>query len=702
MPFLGRLIYVVGRDTSGAAVANADVEVRFPGATKLGDQTLALPNTFNVNHRGAVRTGDSVRIGNGEGTSYTVTATTRTSITLSGSGSLAVLDDERFTIISRLPTLYYDNMRAEVKTNPLVTDSQGEIRAWCSPGPYDLFIRKPGEITPRLIEDYIIHSDDGAWYLDDPRWGLVLDGVANDGPALNALIAEMFDTIPIGTGVTGLKAGKIIAGPCNLLTNEQIIQKTRVHMIGAGARSSRILAGPSFPESAGSASAIIRIGDPADGDNYQSIMEGWQLDGNGRAGLTGFYSTNIQEGSGPRDVEINRVNRGVWFSGFGCQNWSLKRVNVLTSPGDTTGYGYYLDSTASRATVEDCTVVTYDGVTQCSTPAFYVNIGHVWFRDIHVERHDVGIEFAGLGTGGVEQFYPSTAGTVPIGIKIGAGSKGVDIRDAVGDVAGFSVQDDNTGKTFYMNGGGYYVHTNDGDGGTDRTILSSTSGSPSRTFSPTQFRTNLRYKNRTDIASGSITGFLPTGNYLRVTGTTPFSSIFHGAGDFDGDQGRLIVVEFQNAVSNFVTSGGNITLQPGGGSFSTAAGSLMILIGNSAGWTEVYRSGVFGGLQSVSVTAGSGALSPDGSSVVEVTKASGAGDFTYTSISNASLYKGRTLTIIVQKTDTNDNLVINDSASCKLQNNANFSVGPTQDQAGTLTLISNGNEFYEVARQNIL
>lgn len=152
----GRLRFTV-LDPNGAPVSGASVEVRHQGATIVSGG----PTSFTVNDSGVIVAGDSVRIGTTTAPTRSVSSSTATNVTVGGAGFTGTADDDRITISATLPTLYKDARGAETVSNPMTTDSSGNVEAWAEIRPYDVLISGSG-ITSRLLQDEL---PDGHEYL---------------------------------------------------------------------------------------------------------------------------------------------------------------------------------------------------------------------------------------------------------------------------------------------------------------------------------------------------------------------------------------------------------------------------------------------------------------------------------------------------------------------------------------------------------
>lgn len=157
MSLLKKLEFYIVDPTTGLPVSGADVEVRKQGATVSG---ITDVNNFDINEPGGALTspvdtvrpyqpGGAIR----EDTDLTVVAVTGTTMQVGGGGFAAVLDDDRLSIISALPTVYEDRKGAESKGNPLSTDANGYAYCWIPGNFYDVMVEKTGVLTERLLID---------------------------------------------------------------------------------------------------------------------------------------------------------------------------------------------------------------------------------------------------------------------------------------------------------------------------------------------------------------------------------------------------------------------------------------------------------------------------------------------------------------------------------------------------------------------
>ena len=147
MATLARLEFRVP-DTAGNAISGASVEIRRQGAQVSGTQA---GSPYTVDHVNGIVASDVVALNTGS-TTRTVSAITATTVTTSGGDLGAVVDDDRITIATALPTLYEDAESVTTKENPLTTDATG--RAWCyvTGGLYDVKVSGGGATTALHVD----------------------------------------------------------------------------------------------------------------------------------------------------------------------------------------------------------------------------------------------------------------------------------------------------------------------------------------------------------------------------------------------------------------------------------------------------------------------------------------------------------------------------------------------------------------------
>jgi len=138
-------------DSQGNPISGASVEIRRQGALVTSSQ--AGP-TYTVNDPGGIIVTDTVGANLVATPTRAVTAVTSTTLTAGILGLGPLVNNDRITIVSPLPSLYADASGSETKTNPLTTDANGYVSCWLPIVPYDIKTSATGYGT-RLETDVI-------------------------------------------------------------------------------------------------------------------------------------------------------------------------------------------------------------------------------------------------------------------------------------------------------------------------------------------------------------------------------------------------------------------------------------------------------------------------------------------------------------------------------------------------------------------
>jgi hypothetical protein len=141
-------------------------------------------------------------------------------------------------------------------------------------------------------------------------FGAAVDGSTDDGAAWDTAVDAVEAA---GGGVVCMPEGTSI-------TNRQIVLPTKVRIKGKGKRASILKAGGSFSTS----TAVVRLGSgAASGYVFDCRVEDMTIDCNTVSGSIGIYSTDANEGSGARDVLVNKYMAfGVELDDSGASNFN--------------------------------------------------------------------------------------------------------------------------------------------------------------------------------------------------------------------------------------------------------------------------------------------------------------------------------------------------------------------------------------------
>ena len=194
MAQLGRFLHAV-LDSAGNAVSGVSVTVYREGATVNDAQSGTSGTTFNVHNNGKIVNGDSVFVNTTTGTTYTVSNMTDTSVDLSGfGGTLSLNDLDRLVPSGTTASLFKDDHGVDADSNPLTTSATGTASAWVEPAAYDV-VTSGGGTTTTLFSGIVVNSSipGGVRYADSFARGSSTGG-----------IQEAIDDMPSGGGIVWL------------------------------------------------------------------------------------------------------------------------------------------------------------------------------------------------------------------------------------------------------------------------------------------------------------------------------------------------------------------------------------------------------------------------------------------------------------------------------------------------------------------
>jgi hypothetical protein len=147
MAQLGRLRVTVTK-TNGQAVSGAQVIARRQGATIRSGG----PNAFTVDDPGSFVAGNVAFLGT-DSTPRSVTSVGETVINLGSTGFSGTSNNDRLTN-NNLAALYLDAQGNQSTSNPMTTDSTGQVSVWAEIRPLDLHVSASG-ITAELRQDVV-------------------------------------------------------------------------------------------------------------------------------------------------------------------------------------------------------------------------------------------------------------------------------------------------------------------------------------------------------------------------------------------------------------------------------------------------------------------------------------------------------------------------------------------------------------------
>jgi len=590
-------------DSAGTALPSVNIEVRRQGATVNGAQAGTSPLTVTVDDRGAIEASDTVAIDAGT-TTYNVDSKTATTIVLSGfAGTLSLTDDQRITPTNNLPTLYVDVRGDETLANPAATSVAGRVEAWMAGGFYDYKL-SGGGVVAELRKDYHVATLGPVIEVTKAPYFAKFDGTTDDTVAIRrATLDALLSSGPSSSGgaVVLLPPGvAIISSTINVGEASGVTNVGRVILRGAGRRTTTLKASAGFSFN-GTTDAVLRIGAGLGANMHDVVLDAFTIDCNNVSGSIGVYSTNCQEGSRPQDIVVNNFKvKGMFFSGSGCQNFTIRSCETYHTA--TTAVGLDLNACGSMNTIDDVTVNS-NNATQSTNPGIRITGCNVHLRRIHPEYHDKGILFTGGATGFVEAAYGhSTVVTVVEMDDPGVGC--VDIMTASSTNA---IKDNSTGGAtltvagFSGLGGNFYFHPLDTPIGGVRTVFGSSqevanwlngtfrftntvtmSGAVTMSGTTTASGRFL-FGPQADVASGATVALPATGNYSRITGNTNVDTITATV------SGHLIILEGTSSVvliRDTSAAGGNIHLGSDTGK-SLGTNDCLLLLCDGTIWKQV-------------------------------------------------------------------------------------------------------------------
>lgn len=382
-------------NTLGVAVSGASVAIRRQGAQVKGDQSGTSPLTVNVDDIGALVASDTVAINTGS-TTYNVDSVSiaNQTVTISGfAGTLALTDEDRLTPTNNLPTLYEDGSKNETKANPLTTSSTGQAICWLVGGFYDYIYSGTG-LTTTLLRDAYLTANGGPLNPAIRPGAVQIDNTTDDGVSLNNAISDLARTI------AGAAGGVIELPKGTLLTSVQIVNKTKIRVVGQGRGATIIQAKAGFTFN-GTTDSLVRLGDGT-GNVHGCRFETLTLSCNNIANSIACYTTEAQEESGLLHCAIDSPVLYGFYAASGAANVTLRDLEIFISGSGSaaTSKGVFLSSTTGVVRVLDCTInnITGSGTTMLAAIHASHTSGHlVVVRGCHFENCTNGIKCSQSG-----------------------------------------------------------------------------------------------------------------------------------------------------------------------------------------------------------------------------------------------------------------------------------------------------------------
>lgn len=598
---LGTLRYVVRAALTGIAVSSVDVEVRRQGATVSTDQSKTSGQSIAVNYKNAILVGQTCQVWRGETTrvsssggdnSFVVSDVTVTTVTFSGfSGTLSLVDDDRISISSSLPTLYKDASYGEELANPLESSTPNGEAVCNAPGGFYDIHESGGGVTTRLVADVYVTAEPYNIRVTDAPYFAKFDGSTDDRAAIQQAIDDMSDMIVsgnIGRGVVECPYGIArISAP--------LVLKNRVILRGVGKVGTQIEPTDSFSWN-GTTDALVQIGAPAGGANIDNArVESMSLMCRMQANSIGLYSDQANEGAGWRDIAVRQAGlKGVYLASSPARNLACAGIDIT---GLTTGgIGIHLNAVTESNTFRDITVGAASIGTEYAHGILIEGASWANFERVHTEDAVIGVEYAATAQGVVDGLVgPRCQDAL---IKFNGDGQGVYNLNPVTCDHLIIDNSGHTGNTVTIDNGAtgsyYYIGRGGTGGGRDlHTDFIGTVVTP--TTRDTQLvrlvqglvsmNNNFCFQRNPITAAATIdaTLFANRGNYWTLSGATNVTSI---TCDSD-DTGRLLIIAGAAPFPTIV-DGGNINIK--GNWVCGATGDTLTLICDATNWHEVARS----------------------------------------------------------------------------------------------------------------
>jgi hypothetical protein len=348
----------------------------------------------------------------------------------------------------------------------------------------------------------------------------------------------------------------------------------RVIFRGQGKRVTELKATAGFTFN-GSTDSMVRIGAGLGANMHDVRIEQMDLNCNNVAGSIGLYSTNCQEGSGPRRVVVTNFKvKGMFFSTSGCQNFSIRECETYHT--STTAIGIDMPAGSYGNEIDDVTINS-NNATQSTNPGIRLDSGSCVITRPHFEYHTTGIH---LQTN-AHALILSPVGHATVTDLIKSDQNGWAAFNINAAGSAFSVNDtvSGIGQVGAMNDGGYYISGNEGSGATTRDIWQSSNTAVSRKAGPVNFlglftasggvtlsstltaTTGLiAFGAPANLASATTVALPATGQFFLLTGTTTIDNFSGGVAGtvytLIAGTGTITVRDKSASSGNIINNGG--------------------------------------------------------------------------------------------------------------------------------------------------
>lgn len=702
-------------DATGNAKTGVIVTIYREGATVNGAQNgIASGAPITVHNRGAIAVGDTV-IRQSTLVTYTVSATTLTTITLSGfGGTIDLADDERFTPGNNLPPLREERRAGEAVTNPMpATGSKGRAMAWLAGGTYDYAANDAGVIT--WFVDDISARPEFAVNITDAPFYAKCDGVTDDRAAIQAAI-DYLAANDYGGGTVG---GLVLVPPGVTMIGAPLVLANKVSIMGVGpGLSCELKALPGFSFN-GTTGAMVQIGAVGSATNhFDCRVINLTLNCAGVANSIGLYSDNCNEGSGWEQMRIRQAAlKGVFLDGTAgggsCRNMHCTGLQIGITTA--TGIGFHLKSVTEQNTFNDISISAAGTTPTTSKGIFTENTGHGVFHGVHAEFLNLGVD---LGTGFVGSVHGLTGTGNVLGMaRLNDESQGIfDITPAGGSaiIIDNSGLTGNTSPITSFDGSFYKIGARHADAKASvwTDFYSTGAGAPTtratqlvaRVHERKEFLGQLTFTRQTIASAATIDGtlFANRGFMWTLTGSTAISNI-----TTDGsDDCRLLILKVGGGHTATVVTGGNIIL-PGGNWAPATTDEILVLVSDGTNYREVCRSGAQSGVtQTVALTSAAQVITVNNDTTylrLTIANAAFAGSHSGGFVYNTA-FNGRLLTVYVENNDAagaaDPTFDLADSAPFKLT--GAFNVG--QNSQKMIVFMGDGvtSTWNEITRATLL